>query len=39
MKKRFTEEQIVKAVGRLRNGTPAKDLVREIGVSQPTLYA
>jgi putative transposase len=38
MKKRFTEEQIVKAVSRLGNGTPAKDLSREIGVSQHTLY-
>ena len=38
MKKRFTEEQIVKAVTRLTNGTPAKDLSREIGVSQHTLY-
>lgn len=38
MKKRFTEEQIVKAVTRLSNGTPAKDLAREVGVSQHTLY-
>lgn len=38
MKKRFTEEQIVKAVTRLSNGTPAKDLSREVGVSQHTLY-
>lgn len=38
MKKRFTEEQIVKAVTRLTNGTAAKDLAREIGVSQHTLY-
>ena len=38
MKKRFTEEQIVKAVTRLTNGTPAKDLAREVGVSQHTLY-
>lgn len=38
MKTRFTEEQIVKAVTRLTNGTPAKDLAREVGVSQHTLY-
>ena len=38
MKKRFTEEQIVKVVTRLTNGTPAKDLSREVGVSQHTLY-
>jgi putative transposase len=39
MKKRFTEEQIVKAISRLKNGTTAKELSREMGVSQPTLYA
>jgi putative transposase len=38
MKKQFTEEQIVKALGRLKNGTPIKDLCREVGVSQATLY-
>ena len=39
MKKRFTEEQIVKAMGRLRNGTPVKELGRELGVTSTTLYA
>jgi putative transposase len=39
MKQRFTEEQIIKAITRLKNGTTAKELSREIGVSQPTLYA
>ena len=39
MKKRFTEEQIVKAVARLRNGTPAAELGRELGVTPTTLYA
>lgn len=39
MKKRFMDEQIVKAISRLKNGTTAKDLSRELGVSQPTLYA
>lgn len=38
MKKRFTEEQIIKAIGRLKNGTPAKELGRELGVSPNTLY-
>lgn len=38
MKKRFTEEQIVKAITRLRNGMSRKDLAREIGVSLATLY-
>lgn len=39
MKKRFTEEQIVKAVGRLHNGTSVNDLGRELGVTKTTLYA
>ena len=38
MKKRYTEEQIIKAVGRLEDGMTAKDLSRELGVSQQTLY-
>jgi putative transposase len=38
MKKRFTEEQIVKVLGRMRNGERPKELAREIGVSGPTLY-
>ena len=39
MKKRFTEEQIVKAVSRLKNGTKASELGRELGVTPTTLYA
>ncbi len=39
MKKRFTEEQIIGALGRLAGGTTAKDLSRELGVSQQTLYS
>lgn len=39
MKKRFTEEQIVKAISRLKNGTSAKELGREMGVTPTTLYA
>ena len=38
MKKQFTEEQIIKAISRLKNGTPAKELGREYGVSPNTLY-
>jgi len=38
MKKQFTEEQIVKALTRLRNGTNAKELGRELGVHESTLY-
>jgi putative transposase len=39
MKKRFTEEQIIKALTRLRNGTRVKSLAREVGVTPATLYA
>lgn len=39
MKNRFTEEQIIKTLARLRNGTKAKALAREIGVTPTTLYA
>jgi putative transposase len=39
MKNRFTEEQIIKALSRLAGGIAAKDLSREMGVSQQTLYA
>lgn len=38
MKKRFTEEQIIKIINRSANGESAKDLAREIGVSQHTIY-
>ena len=38
MKKRFTEEQIVKSVSRMKSGTRANELARELGVSQVTLY-
>lgn len=39
MKKRFTEEQIIKAITRLKNGSTAKDISREVGVTPTTLYA
>ena len=38
MKKRFTEEQIVKAITRLKHGEKPKDLGRELGVTPTTLY-
>lgn len=38
MKKKFTEEQIVRTLSRLKNGTPAKDLAREMGVHETTIY-
>lgn len=38
MKKQFTEEQIIKTLSRLKNGSTAKELCREVGISQATLY-
>ena len=38
MKKRFTEEQIIKILIRNRNGEKAKDLARDAGVSQATIF-
>jgi putative transposase len=37
-KKRFSEEQIIKAIKRMENGESPKDLCREMGVHQQTLY-
>ena len=37
MKSRFTEEQIVKALQRLKNGMRQNDLARELGVSLGTI--
>lgn len=39
MKKKFTEGQIIKAITRLKNGTTARDLGRDMGVSPVTLYS
>lgn len=39
MKKRFTEEQIVKIINRNSHGESAKDLGREFGISQQTIYS
>ncbi len=36
--KRFTEEQIIKTLKRIEAGESAKDLAREIGIHQQTLY-
>ena len=38
MKKRFTEDQIITAIQKLENGTNPKELSREMGVTQQTLY-
>ena len=38
MKKRFTEEQIVKALKRLEAGEKPKDLAREMEVHEQTFY-
>lgn len=38
MKKRFTDDQIIGAVKKLETGTSAKELSREMGVTQQTLY-
>lgn len=38
MKKRFTEEQIIKILNRNENGETVKNLGREIGVTEHTIY-
>lgn len=38
MKKRFTEEQIAYALKRHETGIPAKDICREMGVSEASFY-
>ena len=39
MKKRFTEEQIIKILQRNKHGETAKDLAREVGIATPTFFA
>ncbi len=39
MKKRFTEEQIINALGKLASGKTARELSREMGVAIQTLYS
>ncbi len=38
MKQRFTEEQIIKTLTRLKKGEKAKELGRELGISGHTIY-
>lgn len=38
MKKRFSEEQIIRALKRLEAGEAVKDLARELGVHMQTIY-
>ncbi len=38
MKKRFTEEQIIKVLNRQEAGEKSKDLCRELGIHEQTLY-
>ncbi len=38
MKKRFTEEQIIKILHRHEAGEKPKELAREVGISEPTFY-
>ncbi len=38
MKKKFTEEQIIKVLNRNHNGETPKTLAREFGVSNATIY-
>lgn len=38
MKKKFTEEQIIKILRRARGGEKPKDLGREFGVTPTTIY-
>lgn len=38
MKKKFTEEQIIKILTRVRGGEKAKELGREFGVTPTTIY-
>ena len=37
-KKRFTEEQIAFALRQAESGTPVPDIIRKMGVSEPTFY-
>jgi len=38
MKKRFTEQQIVFALREAEAGTPVDEVIRKMGVSEPTFY-
>jgi len=38
MKKRYTEEQIIKAIKRYEAGSKVEDICRELGISNGTFY-
>lgn len=38
MKKRFTQEQIAFALRQAESGTPVTEVVRRMGISEPTFY-
>ena len=38
MKKRYTEEQIIKAIKRNESGTTVDDICRDLGISTGTFY-
>jgi len=38
MKKRFTQEQIAFALRQAESGTPVAEVVRRMGISEPTFY-
>jgi len=38
MKKRFTQEQIAFALRQADSGTPVAEVVRRMGISEPTFY-
>ena len=38
MKKRFTEEQIIRALKENAGGKKAPDIIRELGISEQTFY-
>ena len=39
MKNRFTEEQIIKVLKEHEGGSPAADIVRELGIAEQTFYS
>lgn len=38
MKKRFTDEQIVRVIKEHENGRPATEIARDLGISEQTFY-
>jgi len=38
MKKRYTEQQIAFALRQAESGTPVSEIVRKMGISEPTFY-